>query len=175
MKNQAELIPIKAIDIPLNNGDFVKLLLNHLSGSLQDIIGLEEAEGFISIVSGKMGEQLDSQYRNALKVNQLSRNQVTEVLVDLKARIGGEFYVIEESIDKIVFGNKHCPFGNSVFDRPALCMMTSNVFGVIASENIGYAKVSIDESIAINHNRCKVTIYLNPDDPSVGREYYSSH
>ena len=174
MKNKTELIPVKNIDIPLNNGDFVKKLLNQLSGSLQDIIGLEEAEGFISLVGGKMGEEIDAQYRNALKVKQLSRDQITEVLIDLKSRIGGEFYVLEESIDKIVFGNTECPFGTSVFDRPALCMMTSNVFGVIASENAGYAKVTINESIANNHDHCKVTVYLNPDDSADGREYYSS-
>lgn len=174
MNNQAQLIPIKSIDIPLNNENFVKLLLNHLCGSLQEIIGMEEAEGFISMVGGKMGEHIDTQYRNALKVKKLTRNQVIEILVDLKARIGGDFYVIEESIDKIVFGNTHCPFGKDVFERPALCMMTSNVFGVIAAENIGYAKVSIDESIAINHDHCKVTLHLNPDDSVVGREYYSS-
>lgn len=174
MIKPTESIPIKSIDIPLNNGDFVKSLLNHLSGSLQDIIGLEEAEGFISIVGGKIGEQIDAQYRDALKVQRLSRAQLTEVLVDLKARIGGDFYVVDETPGKIVFGNTHCPFGASVFDRPALCMMTSNVFGVIAAENTGYAKVSIDESIAKNHDHCKVTVHLSPDDSAVGREYYSS-
>ena len=122
----------------------------------------------------QMGEDIDNQYRNALKVKQLSRSQITEVLIDLKTRIGGEFYVAEESSDKIVFGNTHCPFGTSVYDRPALCMMTSNVFGVIAAENAGYAKVTINESIAKNHDHCKVTVYLNPDDSAEGREYYSS-
>ena len=53
MNNKTDSIPVKNIDIPLNNGDFVKSLLNQLSGSLQEIIGLEEAEAFISIVGEK--------------------------------------------------------------------------------------------------------------------------
>jgi predicted ArsR family transcriptional regulator len=175
MHSAPDLIPVKTLDLPLNSENFLKSLLNHLSGSLQDIIGLEEAEGFISIVGSKIGEQIDAQYRSALAVDQLSPSQLTEVLVDLKARIGGQFSVIEESSEKIVFGNKRCPFGSSVFDRPALCMMTSNVFGVIAAENTGYAKISIDESIALNHDHCKVTVHLSPNEATSGREYYASN
>jgi predicted ArsR family transcriptional regulator len=174
MKNETDKILIKNVEFSLNNQGFVKLLLNHLTGSLQDTVGLSEAEGFISLVGSRMGEQLDSEYRDALQVQKLSKSQLSEVLIDLKARLDGKFYVIEESTDKIVFGNTHCPFGNSVFERPSLCMMTSNVFGVIASENLGYAKVSIDESIANNHDHCRVTVYLNPNEQMNGREYYST-
>ena len=102
MTKLTEAISVKTIDVPLNNNNFVKSLLNHLSGSLQDVIGLEEAEGFISIVGSKLGEQIDFQYREALNVEKLSRTQLTEVLIDLKARIDGDFYVLEEFPDKIV-------------------------------------------------------------------------
>jgi hypothetical protein len=32
------------------------------------------------------------------------------VLVDLKRRIQGDFYVLREDDQKIVLGNRHCPF-----------------------------------------------------------------
>ncbi len=94
--------------------------------------------------------------------------------MDLKRRIQGDFYVIEESDEKIVLGNRACPFEDKVLGRPALCMMTSNVFGVIAAENLGYAKVSIEEAIANGDPACRVVIYLKPAgaQDATGREYF---
>lgn len=166
--------PIQQASISLNRDNFLRQLLRHLSGSLQDTIGLQEAEGFIALVGQRIGDEIDHEYRRSLQLEQLDRKQVAEVLVDLKKRIQGDFYVIEETEQKIVFGNRQCPFGDKVIGREALCMMTSNVFGVIAAENLRYAKVSIDESIARGHSGCKVTLYLDPDASDEGIEYYGS-
>lgn len=83
--------------------------------------------------------------------------------------------MIEETEDKIVFGNKQCPFAEKVIDRPSLCMITTNVFGTIASDSTGYAKVSIDKAIANGDKECHVTVYLNPKSKeakdNIGREF----
>jgi hypothetical protein len=73
---------------------------------------------------------------------------VRDVLVDLKQRIQGDFFVIEEDEGKIVLGNRVCPFEDKVLGRRSMCMMTSNVFGSIAAENLGYAKVELQQTIA---------------------------
>ena len=108
------------------------------------MVGLEEASGYINVVGAAMGEHINREYRRALSVDQLSREQVSAVLVDLKRRIQGNFFVLEETEDRIVFGNRACPFGAFVRDRPSLCMMTSNVFGAIAAENLGYAGIALE-------------------------------
>jgi hypothetical protein len=54
-------------------------------------------------------------------------------------------------------------------------MMTSNVFGVITAENLGYAKVAIEEAIARGDPGCRVVVYLKPTEEAkaaAGREYY---
>lgn len=138
-------------------------------------MGLEEASGFISVVALRMGDHINAQYKQALKVSHLTPPQVRDVLIDLKRRIQGDFYVIEESEDKIVFGNRRCPFGDKVLDRPALCMMTSNVFGAIAAENLGYARVVLEQTIARHDPGCRVVVYLKPmpdAEPAEGREYF---
>lgn len=168
---------IDLVEIPLERDIFLRTLLRELSGALQDVVGLEEASGFISVVGQRIGESIDTQYKEALQVNRLSREQVRDILVDLKRRIQGDFFVIEENEEKIVFGNRRCPFEDKVLDRPALCMMTSNVFGVIASENLGYAKVALEETIAQGHGGCRVVVYTKPSaaaDAAEGREYYQS-
>ena len=47
-----------------------------------------------------------------------------------------------------MLGNRQCPFAEKVIGRPSMCMMTSNVFGHIAADNLGYSKVELRETIA---------------------------
>ena len=165
---------IEAADIPLERDIFLRTLLRELAGTLQNVVGLEEASGYISIVGAAVGEHINAEYRRALSVERLSREQVAEVLVDLKRRIQGDFYVIEETEDGIVLGNRACPFGDLVRERPSLCMMTSNVFGYIAAENLGYAGVELERTIAQGHPDCRVVVHLRATDrsePGV-REYF---
>lgn len=172
-----ELTVIQDLDVALDRDLFLRSLVRELTGALQDVVGLEESSGFVSLVGQRLGDHVNSQYRNALAVNRLTRSQVAAVLVDMKRRIQGDFYVIEESDEKIVLGNRRCPFGEHVQQRPSLCMMTSNVFGSIAAENLGYAKVTIEQAIARGDAGCRVVVYLQPTpeaEAAPGREYYQS-
>ncbi len=166
---------ISALDVSLERDVFLRTLIRELSGTLQEVVGLEEASGFISVVGQTMGRQIDKSYKSALKISNLSREQVADVLVDLKRRIKGDFYIIEQSDEKLVFGNRACPFAEKVLDRPAMCMMTSNVFGSIAADNLGYAKVELLKTIAEGESECRVVIYLQPTEEAEeaeGREYF---
>lgn len=172
---QSETARIETADVPLERDLFLRSLIRELSGTLQDVVGLEEASGFVSVVGQRIGEQINEDYRRALQVSNLSRAEVADVLVDLKRRIQGDFYVIEETEEKIVLGNRKCPFAEKVEGRPAMCMMTSNVFGVIAAENLGYSKVSLERTIAEGHPECRVVVYLKPTEEAEqaeGREYF---
>lgn len=171
-------VNVSDLPIPLERDLFSRMLIRELSGALQDIIGIEEASGFVSLVGQRMADQIGQEYRQALQVSQLSRAQVRDVLVDLKRRIQGDFYVVEETEEKIVLGNRRCPFGEKVLDRPALCMMTSNVFGSIAAENLGYSKVVLRQAIARHDPGCLVVVYLKPTaeaEHAEGREYFKSY
>jgi predicted ArsR family transcriptional regulator len=166
---------LRQVPVALERDVFLRRLLRELSGTLQDVVGLEEAAGFISVVGQRMGDHINEAYRAGLSVSQLSRQQVADVLVDLKSRIQGDFFIMEESDDRLVLGNRACPFGDMVKERPSLCMMTTNVFGVITAENLGYARVSIEEAIARGDAGCKVVIYLAPAEdgqPAPGREFF---
>jgi predicted ArsR family transcriptional regulator len=166
--------PALPVDVPLARDPFLRSILRELTGTLQDVVGLEEASGFISVVGQNIGSAIDRDYRTALQVDALTREQVASVLVDLKRRINGDFYIIEQSDEKIVLGNRRCPFEDKVHGRPALCMMTSNVFGSIAAENLGYAKVELQQTIAEGAPGCRVVVYLKltgESEAAHGREY----
>jgi predicted ArsR family transcriptional regulator len=166
-----------ALDVPLDRDVFLRDLIRELSGTLQDVVGIEEASGFVSVVGQKIGDKLNEHYRKAYGVDALDETQVAEVLVDLKRRIKGDFYVVEHTSDKMVLGNRQCPFAEKVVGRPTMCMMTSNVFGVIAAENLGRAKVVLEATIAEGAPECRVVVHLKETQQAVeavGREYFKS-
>jgi predicted ArsR family transcriptional regulator len=156
------MFELATLDVPLERDVFLRTLLRHLAGTIQDVVGMEDAEGFVSVVGQRIGEEIDIEYKRALEVDALSREQVAAVLVDLKRRIQGDFFVIEQDDTRIVLGNRACPFGEKVIGRPSLCMMTSNVFGSIAAESLGYAEVEIQEAIARGDGGCRVVVHLKP-------------
>ena len=165
---------VAALPVPLERDVFLRSLLRELAGTLESVVGLEESSGFISVVGQHIGDQIDADYRAALGVERLSRPQVAAVLVDLKRRIQGDFRVVEQDDRRIVFQNTRCPFADKVVGRPSLCMMTSNVFGTIAAENLGRARVVLDETIAQGHAGCRVVVHLGDAAGEVagGREYF---
>ena len=61
---------------------FLRTLIRELSGTLQDVVGLDEAAGFVSVVGQKVGDQINHDYKAALQVTGMDRSQVAEVLVD---------------------------------------------------------------------------------------------
>lgn len=168
---------LEIMDVALERDGFLRDLIRELSGTLQEVVGTKQASGYISVVGQHIGDKINQEYKAALKVSQLDREQVAAVLVDLKRRIQGDFYIIEETDEKLVFGNRACPFRERVIGRPSMCMMTSNVFGAIAAENLGYSKVELQQTIAEGASECRVVVYLQPTEESAaadGREYFKS-
>jgi len=163
------------LNIALERDGFMRELLRQLSGTLQDVVGEHEAAGFISIVGQKMGDDINNNYRQALAVTSLNREQVAAVMVDLKQRIKGDFSLLSEDAEKIVLQTTSCPFAEKVVGRSSLCMMTSNIFGTITAENLGYAKVHLAKTIAQGDAGCLIEIYLQHSDKAEaasGNEYY---
>lgn len=166
------------IDIPFNRDVFVNCLLGELAELLQTITGDDDASGLISMVGLRLGALANKTYRLGFNTDQLSFDQVKFALVDLKKRIEGDFYVVSADPEKIVFKNNQCPFGQHVVGRTSLCMITSNVFGTVASENLGYAKVSLHHTIADGSKECHVVVYLQKTAEALacdGREYFKEH
>ena len=168
------MLEFHRLPIPLDRDLFVRNLLRDVAQGLVEKLGAKGAGEFVSEIGARTGEQFNIYYRAALKTTNLAPDQVASALVDLKRRIQGDFYIVEQTDDKIVLGNRACPFGSKVLDRPALCMMTSSVFGAIASENLGYAKVELKETIARRDPECRVIVHLKrtPEAAAApGREY----
>lgn len=163
--------------LPLERDRFLRELVGELAQTLEDVVGREEAAGFINIVGQHVAEWLDTPYREAYGVDALDAEQLANVLVDLKRRIQGGFTIEECTPERIVLVNSQCPFGANVKGRESLCMMTSTVFGTLAAENLGYAKVEVDRAIARGDTGCRVVLYLRETEATAARpgmEYFGS-
>jgi len=108
-----------------------------------------------------VGARMEEGYRRARGlVDALSPEEIADLYVRLKAAIDGDFYVVEISEERIVLGNRRCPFGDVVRRAPGLCRMTSSVFGGIAARNTGGASVVLEERIAVGDPECRVAVWL---------------
>ena len=164
---------LEQLDIPLERDLFLRDLIRELTGILEDVVGLDNASGFISIVGQNIGRKINQDYKNALQVDALSKDQVRDVLLNLKQRIKGDFYLISETDTQIILGNKTCPFEDKVKSRESLCMMTSNVFGVISADNLGYSKIALEKTIARGDPECRIIInFSETEDLPNSREYF---
>ncbi len=166
--------PVVSADVALDRDVFLRSLLRRLAGTLEDLVGLEETSGLVSVVGDEIGQLIDAEYKAALGSDQLDAEQVAAVLVDLKRRIEGDFRVVAQDEERIELRNRACPFAEQVVGRPSLCMMTSNVFGSITANNLGYARVELLETIAQGDPGCRVIVHLQPTaGEAPGREYFS--
>lgn len=157
---------LRHVPIDFERDGFVRHLLGELSGLLEEVVGLDEARGFVALVGQRVAAHLDGLYSEHLGTGAWSPEQLAEVLVDLKRRIQGGFRI--ESVDAggIVLVNDACPFGSRVHGRPSLCMMTSNVFGTLAAQHHGFASVSLLETIARGDAGCRVVVQLDASAPA---------
>jgi predicted ArsR family transcriptional regulator len=164
--------------LAINKDDFMRSVIRELVGILEQTVGDREAAAYVNYVGLALGRVLNSEYRAAFAEDKLDARRVAMVLVDLKARIDGGFSIESMDAEKIVLVNTACPFGDKVIGRPSLCRMTANVFGHIAAENLGYARVRIDEAIARGDTRCRVTVVIAQPDAPAGKgesEFFASN
>ena len=169
----AERATHAGLDSPPDRERFVLSLVGELAEVLEDNVGLAEAEGFIAMVGGRIGRDLDGVYRRKADADTLTPQQLADALVDLKRRIDGNFRIASIDGARIVLVNDRCPFGAAGRGRQALCMMTSNVFGRMVADNTGYARIRLDRTLARGDPECRIVVSFDPHDRSgSGREYF---
>lgn len=144
---------------------FLRALVVQLAQNVESLQGPAIAEALVAQVGTDVGGRMEEAFRAARDIDgELDLEQISSLLVELKAAIGGDFFVIDANEDRIVLGNSRCPFGDAVMMAPALCRMTSSVFGGIVRRNRGAAAVDLEQRIAVGDQQCRVTVWLTEPD-----------
>jgi anti-sigma regulatory factor (Ser/Thr protein kinase)/predicted ArsR family transcriptional regulator len=151
---------------------FLRALVVELARAVEESEGPATTERLVARVGATVGGQMEAEYRRArATVGRLTPEQLAECFVRLKGAIDGDFYAIEVSDERIVLGNRRCPFGDAVRASPSLCRMTSSVFGGIAARNGHGAAVRLPERIAVGDPECRVVVLLAPAPDEPGHRY----
>jgi anti-sigma regulatory factor (Ser/Thr protein kinase) len=156
---------------------FLRALVVQIAQSVDQLDGPDRAEAIVAQVGADVGGQMEAEFRAAYGVEgQLTPEQLGLCFVRLKQAIEGGFSVESVAPDRIVLVNDRCPFGEAVQRAPALCRMTSSVFGGIAARNAQHsAVVVLEERIAVGDPGCRVHVLLDPtpDQTVLGHQYRS--
>lgn len=158
----------------LDRDRFLRQMVRDLAGTLEDVVGLEAAKGFLALTGQRMA-QMALEHSHESLGDSPTTSALGDFLCDFKKRIQGDFYIVEASEDRVILGNRACPFGVHVEGRPSLCMMTSNVFGTIAADNFGYARITLEDTIAQGDKECRIVVELSPnhvENSGSIREYF---
>ena len=156
---------------------FLRALVVELAEAIEGAQGPDVAEALVAQVGANVGQRMEDSYRTVRELTgRLTRTQIADLYVRLKAAIDGDFYVVEMNERRIVLGNRRCPFGEIVQRQPGLCRMTSSVFGGIAARNTGAAAVVLEERIALGDPECRVVVWLDGSASSwpPGAHFYAA-
>jgi DNA-binding NarL/FixJ family response regulator/anti-sigma regulatory factor (Ser/Thr protein kinase) len=156
---------------------FLRALVVEMAQTIEADQGPDVAAATVAQVGADIGGRMEEAYRAANGIaGRLTPEQIAELYVRLKGAIGGDFYVIEADERKIVLGNRRCPFGPVIQRQPALCRMTSSVFGGIAGRNASHGAVVLEERIALGDPECRVVVWLGENGPpeTSGAHRYAS-
>ena len=143
---------------------FLRAIVVQLSQAVETNHGPDAAEAAVAQVGTDVGWQMEEEFRLAEQVvGRMTPEQLGRCFVRLKHAIDGGFSVVEATPERIVLENTRCPFGDAVLRAPALCRMTSSVFGGIAARNSPNAvAVLLEERIAVGDPGCRVVVSLVP-------------
>lgn len=141
---------------------FMRSLVVQIAQGVEHSLGPLAAESVVAQAGTDVGGQMEAEFRSSHPGLRelMTPTETAECYVRLKRAIGGDFYVLEADENRIVLANRACPFGDAVLRAPALCRMTSSVFGGIAARNFGEATVALEERIAVGDPQCRVVVYL---------------
>ena len=165
---------VPALDEALPTGgfareSFLRALVVQLAQAIEMQAGPDVAEAAVAQVGADIGSQMELEYRTAKQlVGRLTPDEMGDCYVRLKHTIDGGFRVDEATAQQIVLVNTRCPFGDVVQHAPALCRMTSSVFGGIAARNSDAgASVLLEERIAVGDPQCRITVRFTAGDAAL--------
>lgn len=146
---------------------FQRSLIARLSDLLSERVGRRRAEAELSHIAELLALELHALRGREDPIPEGDVERLADTLVALKRRIGARFRIVSVTPWQIVLKNSVCPFAEKASGRPALCTITASVFGRLAAETMGFARVHIPKSITQGDSGCLVVIDLVPNQASV--------
>lgn len=101
-----DAVEFTSLQVDVDQRRFYQQCLLDLNEILENVIGAEESSAFVGLVASRLADFFITAYREANGRRHYSPVQLANLLVDLKRRIGGDFYIKEITGRKIVLRNR---------------------------------------------------------------------
>ena len=157
--------------IRLDASGLLRELLAGAAAISERALGPEMASAYLTAVGRLVAGKVEQLYRDAWGVRRpFTPEEYARLVVDLKKRMGEEFFLSSVSGEKVVIHGSQCPFRDLVRTTPQLCLVTGSLLGDLAVRNFGYAKVARRRCIGAGDPGCEVAIHLAGSHESVAEE-----
>lgn len=155
----------------LDKESFFLFLIVKLAKIVEERFGKQESTDLFSIIGANLAHEINSYYREKFSKDKLSAECIATSLIEFSAKLNEKFYLVSLDQDKLVLGNKNCPYGVELKDREVFCQLDKSMAENMVKENFGYGKAELSQTIAQGDEECLITIYLKPEnDPSYKKQ-----
>ena len=149
---------------------YLELVLSELFGTLNDIVGNVEAQGYFAVVGNKVGRRLNNIILQSYGTDRLDRDQLIEVFQFLCQRTNSDFMTHGANNEVLEFRKVYPPSDIPV-ERSYVHSVASSVVGYIAAHSAGHVRVRLTQETHCQDGVYGMTIYLNQQEGE-GAIYY---
>lgn len=154
-----------------NDQDLLQATLRGILDSVGAVLHPSALRQSLRRIGITLGRQASEQYRLVNGVSYpFSRKDYAHCLLSLKELWGWECVMLDESANSLSLRIPSCPFGSSAARGSELCELDSAMYGGIAAEQFGYAKVCLKRGCGTLPQNCLVTIHIRKTDESLAAQ-----
>lgn len=152
--------------------DLLQQTLGALLTSLRTTLHSSLVERMYRSIGVQLGRQVCERYRlvHGLSRPLSSKREYGRCLQSLEESLGWPCRATEEAADWVRFEIAQCPFGSGASSATDFCRLTSGLFGGVAADQFGYAKVCLQRGQGIPPRNCCITVYIRHTDESAAVE-----
>lgn len=149
---------------------YLELVLSELFGTLNDIVGNVEAQGYFAVVGNKVGRRLNNIILQNYGTDRLDRNQLVKVFEFLCHSTSSDFST-HGSGNEVMEFRKVYPPSDIKIERSYVHSVASSIVGYIAAHSAGHVRVRLTQETDREDGVYGMTLYLNQQEGE-GSVYY---
>ena len=122
-------------------------------------------------IGAKIGRDVASEYQRTHTVGRpFSREDFVRCIEHLGESWGCGYRKVEEETDRIEFCVGTCPLADAATQYPDICELENGIFGGIAGDELGFAKVCVNRSNGASPKYCRILVHITQTKRNLAAE-----
>ena len=141
--------------------DLLEKSLCGIMGTMAKLLHPTIIQQSLRRIGAKIGRDFAVEYQRTHKVGRpFSRADFVRCIEHLGESWGCGYKKVEEETDRIEFCVGTCPLADAATQYPDICELENGVFGGIAGEGLGFAKVGVSRSTGPSPKDCRILVHI---------------